>query len=243
MLKAGSQPTFADDIRRGLAAIVSAVLIVMGAMLFTGFVVDLMRNASGGAAKLSNTGHWLAMVSFQAAMIALAIVVAGLYGPARETLALRFGSGLLRRAALPLIVSAGLMALYSISAMALFPDAVTQDLSVFLRLLADVPPWLPPIVLVVGAPLSEELVFRGYLLGQLRQTRIGFVGAAVISTFGWTLLHLSYTIVGLIDVFLAGLLFSWSLWRTGTLWVPIGFHALYNAIVLVVISTTMAQPA
>ena len=88
------------------------------------------------------------------------------------------------------------------------------------------------LAIVVGAPLSEELLFRGFLLSALAQSRLGYFGAALLTTLGWTVLHAGYSGLGLIEVFLAGLLFSWLLWRTGNLWVPIACHAFYNGIVL-----------
>ena len=38
-------------------------------------------------------------------------------------------------------------------------------------------------------------------------------------------------------------LFSWALWRTGTLWVPIVFHALYNTVVFFVLIGPLADGA
>jgi membrane protease YdiL (CAAX protease family) len=84
----------------------------------------------------------------------------------------------------------------------------------------------------IGAPLSEELLFRGFLLSALAQTRLRFWGAAVVSTLAWAVLHAGYSAVGLAEVFAIGLLFSWLLWRTGSLRVPIVCHALYNCLIL-----------
>ena len=87
-------------------------------------------------------------------------------------------------------------------------------------------------VLTVGAPLSEELVYRGFLLSALARTRLGFWGAALIATALWTALH-DYSAVGFAGVFMIGLLLSWLLWRTGSLWVAILCHALHNSLALV----------
>ena len=87
----------------------------------------------------------------------------------------------------------------------------------------------------IGAPLSEELLFRGFLLSALACTRFGFLGAALISTALWTSLHASYTLLGIAEVFMIGLFFSWLLWRTGSLWVAISCHALYNSLIVVVL--------
>jgi membrane protease YdiL (CAAX protease family) len=92
--------------------------------------------------------------------------------------------------------------------------------------------------MTVGAPLSEELLFRGFLLGALAHSRLGFVGAAVVSSAAWTALHGGYSLVGLADVFATGLLFCWLIWRTGSVLVTIFCHAAYNGgIVLALLLT------
>lgn len=115
------------------------------------------------------------------------------------------------------------------------PDQMFRDLRPFSDL-ARGPAWLIGLaVIAIGAPLSEELLFRGFLLPALAKSRIGFVGAALVSTTLWTTLHIGYTIFGLIEVFCIGLLFSWLLWRTGSLRVTILCHAVYNALILLVL--------
>lgn len=83
-----------------------------------------------------------------------------------------------------------------------------------------------------GAPLSEELLFRGFLLSALAATRIGFWPAAILATLAWTALHFTYSWVGMLEVFVIGLYFSWLLWRTGSLWPALFCHALYNSSLL-----------
>lgn len=95
--------------------------------------------------------------------------------------------------------------------------------------------WLLLLVAVIGAPLSEEIVFRGFLQSALAKSPFGFWGGAILSNSAWTGLHAGYTTTGLTDVFLAGLVFSWLLWRTGSLWVPIVCHGLYNGLVFAVL--------
>ena len=97
--------------------------------------------------------------------------------------------------------------------------------------------------LLVG--LFEETLFRGYaqatlargLTGMFEGLRtpnaevVGFWTAAVLLSFGFGLLHTSNqgeTPVGLVSAGLIGLVFCFSLWRTGTLWWAIGFHAAWD---------------
>ena len=68
--------------------------------------------------------------------------------------------------------------------------------------------------------------------GALAQSRLGFWGAALISSLLWTALHAGYSLVGLAEVFAIGLFLSWLLWRTGSLRVAIFCHALYNSLIV-----------
>jgi len=105
--------------------------------------------------------------------------------------------------------------------------------------------WLVAFLLV---GLFEEFAFRGYLQFTLargvagiarwlgRDTpnapAIGFwVAAAVLSIVLFALAHTSNggeTAMGIIAVSLAGLVFIFSLWWTGSLWWAIGFHTAWD---------------
>ncbi len=85
--------------------------------------------------------------------------------------------------------------------------------------------------LVIGAPLVEEILFRGQLFGALAQTRIGIVGASLISSLVWALVHAFTEPLYIIPLlFLMGLALCWLLVRFGSLWVTIACHAAWNAI-------------
>jgi len=136
-------------------------------------------------------------------------------------------------------------AVYSAIAFSFVPEAVKSDLGPFIEILRMNGGLLLGLAVAIGAPLSEEFLFRGFLLPALAKTRLGFWGAAVISTSLWCGLHAQYSLAGLGIVFLIGLLLSWQLWRTGSLWVPIVCHGVYNALVFLVLwgITTGAIPA
>ena len=140
------------------------------------------------------------------------------------------------------VVVVTVIGLASLISFTFFREDILKDLNIFKRLLADTPIILPIVVLCIGAPISEEILFRGFLLGRLAHTRLGFRGASVIATVGWTGLHWGYSTVGMAEVFLAGLLFSWALWYSRSLWVPIVLHAIYNTCVLVLINSFEGLP-
>ena len=116
----------------------------------------------------------------------------------------------------------------------LFRHDMYADLRPFVQLFGE--HWVLALLVVgIGAPLSEELLFRGFLLSSLARSRIGFWPGALITTGLWTALHAGYSTAGIAEVFLIGMFFSWLLWRTGSLRVPIFCHALYNSLIVLVL--------
>lgn len=88
------------------------------------------------------------------------------------------------------------------------------------------------VIAVILAPLWEEFAFRGFLLSALAKTRLGFWGAALIANVLWTSLHGTYSWAGVVSVFVAGLILSWFVWRTGSIKPAIVTHAIGNLFAL-----------
>jgi hypothetical protein len=126
-------------------------------------------------------------------------------------------------------------AAYALLVWLISPESLKRDFGTLAPLIRSEWSWLALIAIGIGAPLSEELLFRGFLLPALSRSRIGFWGAAVLLTLAWTALHASYSIYGLIQVAAIGMLFCWLLWRTGSLVLPIACHAAYNIIIFALI--------
>ena len=86
------------------------------------------------------------------------------------------------------------------------------------------------LVAFLGVGFFEEFVSRGYLQYTLA-SGTGFGWASLITASLFTLGHYSNsgeTVLGLIDVFLFGLLACFIWWRTGSLWLAVGFHAFWD---------------
>ncbi len=102
--------------------------------------------------------------------------------------------------------------------------------------------WLLALIMVgIGAPLSEELLFRGYLQSALVPSRLGYWGASLVTTGFWTVLHWGYSAPGRIEVFMIGLIFAWLLRRTGSLRVTLACHAIYNTAIASLLIFAPAQ--
>ncbi len=93
-------------------------------------------------------------------------------------------------------------------------------------------PWLFVLAipaLVFGAPLAEEITFRGPLFSALEKSRVGKIGAVVITAALWAAAHgltAPPVFVGLL--FVMGLGLGVMLLRFGSLWVTIGCHSAWN---------------
>jgi uncharacterized protein len=98
------------------------------------------------------------------------------------------------------------------------------------------------LMLTVGAALSEEFMFRGFLFSAMAQTRLGLVGTTIVTSALWAAMH-GYSLQGALTIFALGLVLSAILIRTGSLLVPMLCHAAYNGLVFVVArNIAMTQP-
>jgi membrane protease YdiL (CAAX protease family) len=218
-----------------VAAAVAIILVgILAAALFLGSTTlqGLFPSVSlfdRETAVLATLGLW------QAVTILLTLAASRLFGGrARDVLALG------PPAATPLVYLKALLSLVLLQVMV----SVVQygagsadrfaDLRPMVQLIGG-PQWLLALTVIgVGAPLSEELLFRGFLFSALAR-RLGLAGAGLATSLAWTALHYGYTAMGLIEVFLIGLLFAWLLARTGSLRVAIFCHALYNSVIVLVL--------
>ncbi len=91
--------------------------------------------------------------------------------------------------------------------------------------------WLAVVAVVVGAPIGEELVFRGYMFSMLAKTPVGLIGASLLTSASWAMFHKGtapWFLVGVL--FIMGLVLCCLLIRFGSLWVTLICHGVWNAI-------------
>lgn len=120
-----------------------------------------------------------------------------------------------------------------------------SDVDNLMRRLLPVPKWFSDMMdqfvkdgdvssrfflLVVVAPLTEELLFRGLLLRGLL-TKHRPIVAVVVSSFLFAFIHLNPW--QFVSAFLLGLAFGWFLLRTGSVWLCVLSHAIGNGTFLI----------
>ena len=208
-------------------AIAAIIVFFLAGQLVAAAVVS-MATGLGLASDEVPTALMLWLVVSQLAMAALVVAAAGLFGGRRrEVLQLRpiehgallIGSAIVAMA----LLLGGLNALLYW----LVENDIMADLRPHLALMRSDAWLLAALAIGAGAPLMEELTFRGFLQSALARP-LGFWPAAVITTTAWTLLHWGYSVAGMAEVFLIGIYFSWLLWQTGSLLPALICHALYN---------------
>ncbi|GAB4335968.1 MAG: CPBP family intramembrane metalloprotease [Dehalococcoidia bacterium] len=126
---------------------------------------------------------------------------------------------------------------YAFAADALGIDILIPESTVPTEILRD--RWttaLTGVTATIGAPISEELFFRGLIFGGL--LRWGFLPAAGISSLLFAAVHLD--IGSLVPFTIIGLTLAWLYWRRGNLWDAIAFHVMFNAASFILLISTEA---
>ena len=80
----------------------------------------------------------------------------------------------------------------------------------------------------VAAPMSEEVLARGFLYRGWSESFLRMPGAILLSSLVWTVVHLQYDMYFLAEVFTIGLWFGYMRYRSNSLWLTVVLHALNN---------------
>ncbi len=134
---------------------------------------------------------------------------------------------------LPVVAAAAALVsviVYSATLIGLGFDAPEQsEVQSFFDSTAALP--LTGFALVIMAPLSEEIFFRGFIFPGLIRP-LGLAGAMVATGILFGAFHItgSDTVALVLPFSLIGALFCWLYYRTGSLWPSIITHFLFNSV-------------
>ena len=155
---------------QALAVGLLIVVLSAGVMLASG----LLSRLAGPGAWRQDPGELAALGIWQLSTVLLTLAVSSLRGgrlPDVLALGAPAGGPLVYLGAL--LAMACLQVFVSLVQYIWFQHDMYSDLRPFVRLFGD--SWLLALLVVgVGAPLSEELLFRGFLLSALARSRLGF---------------------------------------------------------------------
>jgi uncharacterized protein len=94
------------------------------------------------------------------------------------------------------------------------------------------------LLIVVAAPIAEEIFFRGFIFGGLRR-RLAFPGAAVLSGLIFGVFHFTGAdSIGVVpQLALLGFALAWLYEETGSIYPPIAVHAVNNALAFAILAS------
>ncbi len=249
----GMSPFFPPRLRvfQGVLAVVAIVIISWGAAWCVGTVfvwgTGLTTFAGiwsvGQMEALRTAGLAIFLFADQAAVVVLTVLAARWFVPLGQ-LALPIATP---RPSVKAILGAVLLFFVLVGSIsfavnAVAPQAFDNDIKPFAELMQARTWWLMLIAAAIGAPLAEELLFRGFLFGVLRETRLGFSGAAAISSVAWAGLHVQYSGFAIAVIVLMGLYLAWLRERTGSLLVSMICHGIYNGAVMLALTFAPDAP-
>jgi membrane protease YdiL (CAAX protease family) len=84
--------------------------------------------------------------------------------------------------------------------------------------------------IVVAAPVSEEIFFRGFLFRGWERSPLGGMGTILLTSVCWAAGHLQYDLYGISQVLVTGLVLGLARWRTGSVLLTMLLHAIMNLI-------------
>ena len=94
---------------------------------------------------------------------------------------------------------------------------------------ADGALWLLVIAFAVAAPITEELMVRGFLYRGWSELALGPAGAILVSSLVWTAMHAQYYDWFLFsEVMSIGLLLGYMRYRSNSTWLTIIMHGINN---------------
>lgn len=87
----------------------------------------------------------------------------------------------------------------------------------------------------IGAPVAEELIFRGQIFTALARSPAGFTGATLLTSLAWALMHFTEPWLAIAQIFVMGLVLGYLLYRFGSLWLTMLCHGAWNLVFALVI--------
>lgn len=105
----------------------------------------------------------------------------------------------------------------------LFMDSLAQTAN---------PLWVLILAVVLIIPIYEELIFRGFMWSALVNSKLGIVGAILITSGVFAWVHFQYGVVELMMIFALALLFGMARLYSGSLKLPIFLHITNNSMAM-----------
>ena len=230
-------PLASDSAQRPLVALVWSIWSALGLVTFA-FVLTLLAGTLVAEIIDAGWGKLLHALLVGGVFVGMYAAMVGIVWAVSASSGVRFAEAVGARKpvgarwyATAVVVAAGGW-LFSVTFMtalqALGIDVPREDLAVY-RLMPSglLGAAIMSALLIVVAPLAEEVVYRGVLLSAI-DDRWGSTAALVFSAVVFSAAHLS--LVGFLPLFVVGALFGWLFLTSRSLKVAIVAHAVFNSL-------------
>ena len=209
---------------------VLAAVVLLGTQLLTLVVyatVRVLNNPRFDLATLGSDGTLVAVATLLSVPLVLTLVTLLI-----RVRGWRVGPYLALPLASPrvmILATAGLILVLAVS------DGLTISLGrpvvppVMAETVLSAPLWLISLAVVGGAPIVEEVLFRGFLYRGLAESpRLGPGMAIGITAVAWALLHIQYDLYGISTIYLMGLYLGLVRHYSGSTSLTILLHGIAN---------------
>ena len=88
----------------------------------------------------------------------------------------------------------------------------------------------------IGAPLSEEILFRGFLFRGLCESRIGGIGTVFLTAGLWASIHIQYDAYGIATILASGIVLGLARLKSGSVPLCMVMHGMMNLLATLEIS-------
>ncbi len=89
--------------------------------------------------------------------------------------------------------------------------------------------WLLFVAVGILGPITEELLYRGYILRVWSQSKLGVAGSVLLLSLVWAGTHLQYDLYDMLWIALFGVILSISRLTTGSIIPAICMHMVWNS--------------
>ena len=224
---------------------VIVLLFVLQMIVTIGFVViEYAANRNFGAddfMRLATNGLLFSLATWVSMPLCLAMVV--LLIKLRRQLSVRQYLSLNRLPVRTYLIWTAIMlvlVIVSDGARWILGESVVPEVMIEAYRTAVVPPLLWGAI-IIAAPVFEELFFRGFFFRGIQQSRLGNVGAVLITSFFWSIIHVQYDLPLIIWIFLLGILLGIARARSNSTYLTIALHALLNLIATIQVEMYLWQ--
>ncbi|HEX19855.1 MAG TPA: CPBP family intramembrane metalloprotease [Acidiferrobacteraceae bacterium] len=219
----------------GLGLLVAVTFITVQIPILMGYlIVDdaLMETIQSPErmALMEKNGTFLSLATIVAGLVSSTLVVLLVY--LRQGLSVRRYLLLLKpkmKQFLPWFFLIVIIAVTYDFSKLLFDKPVVPEVMIDIYRSASIKPLFWLAIIVVG-PIFEELFFRGFLFTGLVQSRIGAIGALLITASVWAVVHQQYELMDIFWIFIIGILLGVTRMKTGSLLPGIAIHMAMNLV-------------